>query len=243
MAKHLKVIYNPKGRAAEYSTYAVNVYNGCNFGCKYCFAPLVLKREKEDFHNNIKERDNFLLKLERDCEKLQGLSEKVLLCFTCDPYGDLDLKLQSTRKVIELFYKYNINFQVLTKGGMRAARDFDLYKKGDAFACTLTFLNEELSKEWEPNAASPSDRIQALKEAHSLGIETWVSLEPVIDPAETLKIIEETYEFVDLYKVGTLNYNEKAKEIDWTKFGNDAISLLKKYNKNYYIKDDLKKYI
>ena len=58
-----------------------------------------------------------------------------------------------------------------------------------------------------------------------------------------LKIIEETYEFVDLYKVGTLNYNEKAKEIDWTKFGNDAISLLKKYNKNYYIKDDLKKYI
>ena len=132
MAKNLKVIYNPKGRAAEYSTYAVNVYNGCNFGCKYCFAPLVLKREKEDFHNNIKERDNFLLKLERDCEKLQGLSEKVLLCFTCDPYGDLDLKLQSTRKVIELFYKYNINFQVLTKGGMRAARDFDLYKKGDA---------------------------------------------------------------------------------------------------------------
>lgn len=41
MVKNLKVTYTPKGRAAEYSEYALNIYNGCNFGCKYCFAPLV----------------------------------------------------------------------------------------------------------------------------------------------------------------------------------------------------------
>lgn len=243
MVKNLKVIYKPKGRAAEYSEYALNIYNGCNFGCKYCFAPLVLKRNKEDFHSNVKERDNFLSKLESDCVKLKDSNVRVLLCFTCDPYGDLDLKLNTTRKVIELFYKYNINFQVLTKGGMRAARDFDLYKKGDAFASTLTFLDEELSKEWEPNAPLPSDKIAALKKAHSMGIETWVSLEPVVDPEETINIIKETHDFVDLYKVGTLNYHEKAKETNWEKFAKDVVQTLESYNKNYYIKDDLKKFL
>lgn len=73
---NLKVIYKPKGRAREYSEYALNIYNGCNFGCKYCFAPLVLKKKKEDFHENVKERENFLAKVESDCKKIAGLKEK-----------------------------------------------------------------------------------------------------------------------------------------------------------------------
>jgi hypothetical protein len=36
-------------------------------------------------------------------------------------------------------------------------------------------------------------------------------LEPVIDPKETLKIIEETHEYVDHYKVGMWNYDERSK--------------------------------
>lgn len=238
----LKVIYEPKGRAKEYSDYALNIYNGCDFGCKYCFAPGVLKRDKENFHANILERDKFLEKLEIDCKNLAGLKNKVLLCFTCDPYNTLDNTLMTTRKVLELFKTYNINFHVLTKGGKRAERDFDLYKPGDAFASTLTFVDNVKSKEWEPNASLGIERIETLKKAKSLGIETWVSLEPVIDPNETLKIIEHTNEFVDFYKVGTLNYHDLAKTIDWKNFVIEAVSLLDSYSKNYYIKDDLKKF-
>lgn len=240
---NLKVIYVPSGRAKEYSEYALNIYNGCDFGCSYCFAPMVLKKDKELFHTALTERDNFITKVEHDCIKLEGLKEKVLLCFTCDPYNTLDLTTETTRKVLELFNKYNINFQILTKGGSRAKRDFDLYKPGDAFASTLTFVDEKRSKEWEPNAALPIDRMETLKYAHSLGIETWASLEPVVDPTESLKIIELTHEYIDLYKVGTINYNELTNIIDWKKFGTDAINLLNKYNKNYYVKDDLKKYL
>lgn len=149
----------------------------------------------------------------------------------------------TVRKTLELFTKYNINFQMLTKGGSKAKRDFDLYKKGDAFASTLTFVDEEKSKEWEVNASSPNDRMETLKFAHSMGIETWVSLEPVIEPSESLKIIELTHEFVDLYKIGILNYNELSKTLDCKDFGTKAIKLLEKYNKKYYIKDDLKKYL
>lgn len=172
----------------------------------------MLKKNKEDFHGEPKLRDNILEKIESDCKKLAGLREKVLLCFTCDPYNKIDEETMITRKVLQLFKTYDINFQVLTKGGTKAARDFDLYKNGDCFASTLTFLDADKSRKWEINAPLPASRIEALKTAHEKGIETWVSLEPVIEPQESLKIVEETHEFVDLYKVGTLNYNDLSKK-------------------------------
>lgn len=241
--KKLKVIYKPKGRAGEYSELALNIYTSCDFGCVYCFVPSMLHKNREEFHSILSKRDLFLEKLERDCEKLSGLKEKILLCFTCDPYNSWEMELGITRKVLELFKKYNINFQILTKGGSRAIRDFDLYKEGDAFASTLTFVDEKKSREWEVNAPLPMDRIETLRLAHERGIETWVSLEPVIDVEETLKIIDLTHEFIDFYKVGTINYNEIKNTIDWKSFGLRAIEKLEKYNKKYYIKEDLRKYL
>jgi DNA repair photolyase len=239
----LKIIYSPKGRAKEYGELALNIYNSCNFGCTYCYVPAILHTDRETFHKDIKARDNLLEKVEKDCKS--GLIDRpVHLCFTCDPYQDIDLELQLTREVLKLFKQYNINFQMLTKGAMRAARDFDLYKSGDSFGTTLTMLPlNQFTKFWEPNAPSNADRFESLLVAHEEGIKTWVSLEPVIFPEDTLEIIRITQSYVDLYKVGTINYNEKKKYIDWKDFGHKAIELLESYGKEYYIKDDLKAYL
>jgi DNA repair photolyase len=236
-----KIIYEPSGRAREYGDLALNIYNSCNFACTYCYVPNVLHVDRETFHKAVKVRDNLLEKVEKDCQLNLIEGRRVHLCFTCDPYQDIDLELQTTREVLKLFKKYNVNFQILTKGGMRATRDFDLYKPGDSFGSTLTFDSWNLSLEFEPNAARPLQRIRALKEAHDAGIKTWVSLEPVIIPEETLAIIENTYQWIDLYKIGTINYSERKKEIDWKDFGRKAIELLERYGKEYYIKDDLRK--
>lgn len=238
----LKIIYEPKGRAKEYGDLALNIYNGCNFGCKYCYAPLVLKRDRQDFHGNIKLRENFLANVEKDCQKNLIGDRKVHLCFTCDPYQDIDNDLKLTRKVLEILKKHNVNFQILTKGGTRAQRDFDLYKDGDSFGSTLTFVNKHDTAMWEPFAATTQDRIEAIKVAKSMGIRTWVSLEPVIDPQQTLELIRRTHEYVDLYKVGTINYNDVKKTIDWNKFAIDVVELLEYCGKEYYIKEDLKKF-
>jgi hypothetical protein len=49
---------------------------------------------------------------------------------------------------------------------MLAAKDFDLYGPNDKFGATLTFDNDIHSKQYEPGAELPGDRIAALKEAH-----------------------------------------------------------------------------
>ena len=115
---------------------------------------------------------------------------------------------------------------------MLAAEDFDLYGPDDWFGVTLTFDNDDDSKKWEPGAALPGDRIDALKEAHTQGINTWVSCEPVIDPDQTLRLIESTYESVDFFWVGKLNHHPEIEaRVDWSKFRHDVEELLQSCGK------------
>ena len=239
----LKVIYEPAGRAREYSPLAANLYSGCNHGCKYCYSPNCLQVDRQNFYDNPKERTDIIRKLESDCKQLQGSKVSVLLCFVCDAYQKIDDNLQLTCKTLELFKKYNITFQILTKAGYCAERDFDLYKPGDAFATTLTFLDPAKSLYYEPQAALPVDRIATIKAAKAAGIETWVSFEPVLNDEEVYNLLEITHPYVDLYKVGKVSRFKPDKEIDWERFACTIVDKLEKLGKKYYIKDDLKKHL
>jgi DNA repair photolyase len=239
----MAIIYEPRGRAREYAPLAANLYSGCSHGCVYCYAPSATFRTREVFHGTVKPRKNVLAELEKDARKLGPAGGRVLLSFTTDPYQPLEESLGITRQAIQVMHRYGLKVEILTKGGTRAARDFDLLGEGDAFATTMTFLTPAKSLEWEPGAALPADRIAAIKEAHARGIETWVSLEPVIEPDESLEIIRQTHTFVDLYKVGVLNYDARAKETDWPAFASAVKALLERLGKEYYLKDDLRAYL
>ena len=243
------MIYEPAGRAREYAPLALNLYRGCSHGCLYCYAPDACRTNRAAFHASPAPRADVIRKLERELAKGSevGLGEKdpVLLCFTTDPYQPLAAETGITRRAIELLHEHGYPVHVLTKGGMRAAADFDLLGNlpGDAFATTLTFVDSADSAHWEPGAASPADRMTAMTEAHELGIPTWVSLEPVIDPEQTLAIIRATHSYVDLFKVGTLNHHELAKSIDWPDFARRVVELLEKLGAAHYIKTDLRRHL
>ena len=237
----MSVIYEPKGRAREYSLLACNLFTGCVHGCEYCYAPQTLHVTPEQFSANVMPRPGILEKLRKDAPKFQGTDKRVLLCFTCDPYQPEDTEVGVTRQALRILREYNIPFQILTKGGMRAARDFDLYGPNDAFATTLTCLTARASHDIEPMAANTMNRINAIDEAHSRGITTWVSLEPVITVFSALSLIEKTTEIVDLFKIGKMNYQPSS--IDWRDFGVKVIKLCEKYKKPYYVKDDLAEYL
>ena len=239
----MKIIYETRGKAKEYCTLAVNLYKGCDHGCKYCYAPSATFTTREKFNNHQEPRKNIIEKLKKDAEKHPGNGQQVLLSFTSDPYQHLDQELQLTRQAIKILKENGYNVVILSKGGNNIKRDFDLLDNDDYIGATLTFNNKEDSLKWEPGAALPEERIQVLKEAHDR-INTWVSLEPVIVPEQTLDLIDETHQFVDMYKIGKLNYHQEIEEkIDWREFATKAIGKMKKYNKNYYIKNDLRKYI
>lgn len=240
----MKVIYTPKGKAKEYSPLALNLYNGCSNGCRYCYVPVYCRKNREKFKNNITVRKDVLKKLEMDCQELEGDSRPILMCFTSDPYQVAEETYRITRQAIKILNKYGLNFQILTKSGSRAEEDFDLYKKGDTYAVTLTFDNIGDSRKYEPKADIPEQRIKSLINAKKKKITTWVSLEPVVFTDQSLNLIGLTYQFVDLFKIGKLNgYPEIENKINWKQFGLKTIEKLRRYNKDYYIKKDLEKYL
>lgn len=240
----LKAIYTSGGPALEYAAFSLNLHHGCTHDCEYCYArDRIEKKSREQYKRdfNVSVKKSSLKNIEADLMSWQGERKPVHLTFIGDPY-DLGRQDNSdVRAVLELFKKYRHPFQTLTKGGTKAVQDFDLYGEGCRFGCTLTFNNDKDSLEWEPGAALPADRVAALKDAHARGISTWVSLEPVIDPAQTLALIEATHEVVDHYGVGKWNHDARADKIDWPKFRADAEAILKKYGKSYQIKEDLRK--
>lgn len=237
----MSIIYEPKGRAAEYSLLACNLYCGCCHGCTYCYAPRTIFVTRNTFTKFTKPRRNIIERLQEDAPEFTNTDKRVLLCFTSDPYQPEEIEQKITRKALMILREFDIPFQILTKGGVRAVRDFDLYGPNDAFATTLTFLDAGLSEKYEPSAPVPGFRILAIKQAKERGIQTWVSLEPVINATQSLTVIERTNDLVDFYKIGKLNY--QPSDIDWRKFGIEAIELCEMYEKPYYIKDDLAKYL
>lgn len=236
----MKPIYVPKGKAKEYGDYAINIYTGCPHECYYCFAPNVLHKVKDDFHKFIEPRKNIVEEVRKQIER-EGITGKLIhLCFTCDPYPK-GYDSTPTREIIKILKDSGNNVQILTKNGKDAMRDFDLLDSGDWFGITYAGYGDEefeMSPESEPNASTPHERLIALDIAHKQGIKTWVSAEPVLNGTDVLSLMQWEGGYIDLWKVGKLNYH--PSDIDWGEFGRKAENILRKRRKKYYIKESLR---
>jgi hypothetical protein len=238
-------IYAPAGQAGEYAALAANPYRACGMSCKYCYVPGVLKMTRAEFDAGAVPRPDYLKHLRKDAAKYRaaGCSEQVMLSFTSDPYHPGDTAL--TRATLEVLIEHGLGVCTLTKGGTRALRDLPIFRPTrDAFATTLTSLDEAVSTNWEPKAAPPADRVAALRAFHEAGIFTWISLEPTLDIESSLAIVQATHSFVDLYKVGRANYlGGITRDTDWHDYTLRMIDLCQRLGARHYIKKDLQPYL
>lgn len=225
----MRPIYEPKGKAKEYGDYALNIYTGCPHRCFYCFAPSVLRRDREQFHSIVEPRPNIVEETRKQLEK-ERITEKLIhLCFTCDPYPT-GHDATPTREIIKLLKEHGNHVQILTKGD--GSRDFDLLDKNDWYGLTL----DGGATRWKP---AETYGISTLQKAKECGIKTWVSFEPVLSDSWVLTCIEYCHEWFDKVKIGKLNYH--PSDIGWGAFGRTAETLCRKLGIDYYIKDSLRK--
>lgn len=240
----MSVIYEPKGRALEYSELACNLYMGCTHGCKYCFAPGCMRKTAEEWHSSSHARDGVIASFRREAERLSanGETRPILFSFLSDPYQPLEKKCRLTHQALAIVWENRLHSKILTKGDSELIdADLPLMKRaGTELGITISFCNEESRKQWEPNASPLQDRIKLLKKAHGMGIRTWVSMEPVIIPDEALALIPMLAPFVDHWKVGKINHMpDVEKAIDWIGFREAAKSALETTHANYYLKKSL----
>ena len=63
------IIYEPSGKAREYSELAANFYTGCLHACKYCYCPSIMRKTLSDWSLNPHARTNIVKQFENDCKK------------------------------------------------------------------------------------------------------------------------------------------------------------------------------
>lgn len=245
----MPAIYEPKGAAREYSPLALNYIRGCDHGCVYCYVPIMMRAfDKNYVHSNvyIKEEAVLLKEIERSAKKFHGSQKQVFLSFTTDPYSSFNRETKLTRRVLQILLDHKIPVSILSKGGMQVLEDIDIilqFGKNIQIGASLTFTNFEDSQKWEKHATMPAERFEALKTLHGHGVRTWASMEPVIYPEQSLEIMELTHEYVDAYKIGKLNhFKNHEKKFDWSHFLVDAVGIMRKHGKEFYIKKDLLAY-
>ena len=224
----MKPIYEPRGKAKEYGDLALNIYTGCPHRCFYCFAPSVLRRDREAFHSNVQPREGIVEATRKQLEKEQITGKLIHLCFTCDPYPD-GYDTTTTREIIKLLKEYGNHVQILTKGD--GTRDFDLLDANDWYGITIDGGSRKVT---------PVENygLSHLTWAHDKGIKTWISFEPVLNAKYCLNVLRFSKVWADKVKIGKLNYH--PSDIDWKQFGNEAEAICKEKGIEYYIKDSLR---
>lgn len=237
----MKLIYEPSGKAREYSPLAINLYSGCGHKCSYCYVPSVLRVDRKIFDTVINPRNKIFDNLEKEIKKYEYSLEQVFMSFTTDPYNPIDEKERLTEIALKLFLKYKIPVSILTKSGLKSLRDIEIMKRfGKHFkiGASLTYDNSEDSNRIERGAAIPDERLEMLKTFHDNGIKTWVSFEPIMQPNQVLNLLAKTISYVDEYQFGKLANDKRV--IDWDNFLETSVSLLRENKKKFYIKQTLR---
>ena len=217
-------MYEPKSKTKKYNDLTLDIYTGCPHRCPYCYAPHVLKKDKEAFHSNVEPRANIVEATRRQLKRQNITGQTIHLCFTCDPYPT-GYDSAPTREIIKLLKEHGNHMQILTKGN--GVRDFDLLDKDDWFGVTITG-GESAEKRHELS--------EQLIQAKALyGISTWVSFEPVIDADIVLDCLRNGAKAVDKVEIGKLNYHKS--DANWHDFGIEAEKTCKEQGVNYHIKE------
>lgn len=240
----MPAIYEPKGRAREYSPLALNYFKGCDHGCKYCYVPNIFVRFNSGYkHENVLSGIDFT-SIEKSAKKFAQSNQQILLSFTSDPYNTVENG--ETTKVLEILNHYGLKVAILTKNPEKAKRDLDLIKSFGSrikVGSTLTFDNDIDSLKWESNAPVPESRINGLKFFSENKVKTWASFEPVIIPAHSLNLLRKVSGFIDHVKIGKINnYKGIDKQINWDLFIQESVEICRELNINFYIKNDLRKF-
>ncbi len=157
--------------------YAINAYKGCSHGCLYCYAPFVIKENREwgtfvDIKRNI---PAVLAKELRN--KPKG---SVRIGSVTDPYQKVEGRYQLTRMCLQQLKKADVHVILQTKSDL-VVRDIDIFTDMDIdVGMTITSLDDNFRLKFEPEAPNVEVRLEAIKTLTDAGVNTWAFIGPLL---------------------------------------------------------------
>lgn len=177
--------------------YSMNMYQGCEHGCIYCYA----RNSHEfwgfsaglDFERKILVKKDAPKLLEDLLKKKSWKAHTIVMSGNTDCYQPAEKKFQLTKQCLEVFLKYKHPVAIITKNAL-ILRDIELLKvlaKDNLISVniSITSLSEETRRILEPRTATIKRRLQTVKELSDNGIPVNVMLAPIIPSINSHEIL------------------------------------------------------
>ena len=205
-----RLIYQPKGKAREYSPWACNLYNGCTNNCTYCYnkkgvGSKLLGKEDVTLKSGFKDTEDAYLTFQRELDKYKDAiladGKGLFFNFVSDPF------LEETWKLNFYCAQYALRRGVpcvfLSKKRPHSSM-IELFVRRRSMVkvgFTLTGMDE-----LEPNADTNSERIETIRDLEKRGVRTWASIEPIINVARSLYLLSRAHNVgCREFKIGVLS--------------------------------------
>lgn len=177
--------------------YSMNMYQGCEHGCIYCYA----RNSHEywgysaglDFERRILVKKNAPQLLEDFLKKKSWKAHPIVMSGNTDCYQPAEKKFEITRKCLEIFLKYKHPVAIITKNAL-ILRDLDLLKalqKDQLISVniSITSLSEQTRRVLEPRTATIKKRLETVKFLSENNIPVNVMLAPIIPSVNSHEIL------------------------------------------------------
>ncbi len=177
--------------------YSMNMYQGCEHGCVYCFA----RNTHEfwgysaglDFERKIMVKQNAPQLLEAFIKRKNWQAETIVMSGNTDCYQPAEQQFKITRACLNVFLKYKHPVSIITKNAA-ILRDLDLLSalaKDNLISVNMsvTTLSEHTRRILEPRTASIKKRLDAVNTLSLHGIPVNVMLAPIIPSINSHEIL------------------------------------------------------
>ncbi|HRK25047.1 MAG TPA: PA0069 family radical SAM protein [Beijerinckiaceae bacterium] len=177
---------------------SINPYRGCEHGCSYCYArpshAYLGLSAGLDFETRLFAKPNAAELLERELSEPGYQPKLIALGANTDPYQPIERDWKITRAILQVLAEARHPVGIVTKSAL-VMRDIDILAPMAAqglvkVALSITTLDRSLARAMEPRAATPSRRLEAIRQLSAAGIPVSVLMAPVI-PALTDHEIEQ----------------------------------------------------
>lgn len=198
--------------------YSINPYTGCSHGCAYCYARFMVRYAKtnQPWGHFVHVKINAPTVLMREIKRKKPGT--VLLSSVCDPYQELEKKYELTRKILQIFAKYDtFQIEILTKSDL-VLRDLDIIKKikNIEVGFSISHFDTTFRRFFEPGSPDVNRRFSALEILAKNGIDTYLFVAPII-PLITEQYIDKILEYAKKVNVGYIFFDTlNIKAGNWT---------------------------
>ena len=181
------------------NAFRIDLYKGCDFGCKYCFANMDWIQHKDkawDVANINKIEKLFHKAFETDKESkdilVELLRHKVPLhCGgMSDPFQTREKEYGYTYRLLELSNKYDYPVMFSTKASsLPDNKYYDILNpKIHAFQVSIMGWDDDYIRKWECNTPTAQERLEFVKLLRSKGFWWGIRIQPIIDIVQCEKL-------------------------------------------------------